>query len=87
MSRPDFGPYQVEESVKEQAMQEFEDTWLDYTSPTAAAVDVARRFDVGKTTLVDWLRADDRWPTQRVTSLEREIMRLRGMVRELGGHP
>lgn len=87
MSRPDFGPYQVEESVKEQAMQEFEDTWLDYTSPTAAAVDVARRFDVGKTTLVDWLRAADRWPTQRVTSLEREIMRLRGMVRELGGHP
>lgn len=87
MSRPDFGPYQVEASVKEQAMQEFDDTWLDFTSPTAAAVHVARRFDVGKTTLVDWLRAADRWPTQRVASLEREIMRLRGIVKELGGHP
>ncbi|MGP6175490.1 hypothetical protein [Corynebacterium sp. A21] len=68
-------------------MKEFEDTWLDYTSPTAAAVDVARRFDVGKTTLVDWLRAADRWPTQRAASLQREVMRLRDMVRELGGQP
>lgn len=87
MSRPDFGPYQVDESVKEQAMQEFDDTWLDYTSPTAAAVDVARRWGVGKTTLVDWLRSAERWPTQRAASLQREVMRLRERVRELGGCP
>lgn len=82
-----FGPYQVDAEVKEQAMQEFENSWLNYTSPTAAAVDVARRWEVGKTTLVDWLRSADRWPTQRTASLQREVMRLRAMVRELGGHP
>lgn len=87
MNRPTFGPYQVEASIKEQAMDEFEDTWLDYTSPTAAAVDVARRWGVGKTTLVDWLRSAERWPTQRAASLQREVIRLREMVRELGGRP
>lgn len=87
MNRPNFGPYQVETFIKEQAMDEFEDTWLDYTSPTAAAVDVARRWGVGKTTLVDWLRSAERWPTQRAASLQREVIRLREMVRELGGRP
>lgn len=87
MNRPTFGPYQVEASIKEQAMDEFEDTWLNYTSPTAAAVDVARRWGVGKTTLVDWLRSAERWPTQRAASLQREVIRLREMVKELGGRP
>lgn len=87
MTRPHFGPYQVETSIREQVMQEFEDNWSSYTSPTAAAVDVARRWGVGKTTLVDWLRSEERWPTQRTASLQREILRLRKMVRELGGKP
>lgn len=82
-----FGPYQVEASVKEDAMDEFEGTWVDYTSPTAAAIAVAKKWGVGKTTLVDWLRDADRWPTQRTAAYQREILRLRKQVIELGGDP
>ena len=82
-----FGPYQFDASRKEQAMDEFEETWADYTSPTAAAIAVARTRGIGKTTLVDWLRAEDRWPTQRTAAYEREIARLRKRIVELGGDP
>lgn len=82
MTTPDsFAPTQVDVSIKEQAMAEFDTTWADYNSATAAATDIALRFGIGKTTLVDWLRTEDRWPAtaRRLTSLERENARLRRM--------
>lgn len=82
-----FGPYQVEASVKENAMDEFDRTWVDYTSPTSAAIAVAKKWGIGKTTLVDWLRHADQWPAQRTASYQREILRLRKQIRELGGDP
>jgi hypothetical protein len=86
MSSPEsFAPVQVDAVIKDKAMAEFEDTWADYNSATAAAIDIASRYGIGKTTLVDWLRVEDRWPAtaRRLTALERENARLRRINEQL----
>ena len=72
--------------MRERALEEFAQTWKDYSSPTEAARSIARSMGVGKTTLVDWARADGIWPTTRATrvlALEKEIRRLRAALGEV----
>lgn len=67
-------------ALRERAVAEFAESWESFPSPTAAAVAIARRLSVGKTTLVDWAREDGVWPTTRATrvlALEAEIRMLR----------
>ncbi|MGO3084468.1 hypothetical protein [Ancrocorticia populi] len=86
MTTPEnFVPTHVNSEAKAKAIAEFEQNWLDYNSATAAAIDIAQRWGMGKTTLVDWLRAEGKWPAtaQRLSSLERENARLRRVNEQL----
>lgn len=70
----------VPEEVKRAALDEFAATWITYSSASSAAVSIASRFGVGKTTLIDWARAEGTWPRTRpsvAAKLEEENRRLR----------
>lgn len=64
--------------IREAAIRQFMATWQDYPTVSAAVVEVAQMHEVGRTTLQEWLMADDLWPSprRRVVWLEREIARL-----------
>lgn len=58
----------VSAEIRAQAIAEFVATWLQYSSPSQAALVIAQKHDVGRTTLAGWLRADGLWPYTRVAA-------------------
>lgn len=70
----------VPDEVREAALSEFVSTWVTYPSATAAAQAISARFGVGRTTLVDWAKAQGTWPRTRASvagQLEAENKALR----------
>lgn len=70
----------IPDEIKTAALEEFAATWTTYSSASSAAVAIAHRFGVGKTTLIDWARETGVWPRTRpsvAAKLEEENRRLR----------
>lgn len=77
------------DSVREGALAQFIETWQEYPSPSAAAAAIAREWDIGRTTLSQWLRDEGRWPHTRVAAnlrLAAENEALRKELNRLKGH-
>jgi len=51
-----------DESTKRQAMAEFEETWKEYSSASAAAKAIAKDWGMGRTTLTEWLQEENLCP-------------------------
>ena len=69
-----------DESTKRQAMAEFEETWKEYSSASAAAKAIAKDWGMGRTTLTEWLQEENLWPSptvKQIQHLQREINRLK----------
>lgn len=69
-----------DETTKRQAMAEFEETWQEYSSASAAAKAIAKDWGMGRTTLTEWLQEENLWPSptvKQVQHLQREITRLK----------
>lgn len=68
------------EVTRRRVMEEFEQTWRTYSSPTRAAHEIGRKHGVSKTTVFDWMRDEGKWPTtraSRVLELEAQLMALK----------
>lgn len=68
-----------DESVRRKAIEEFQETWQEYSSASAAAKAIAKVWGMGRTTLTEWLQEENLWPSatvKQVQELQREIKRL-----------
>lgn len=66
--------------IKDAAMREFLRTWRDYSAPSAASREVAKKHGIGRTTLEGWMRQSGQWPVLRAAEslrLQEENRRLR----------
>ncbi|TVS26982.1 hypothetical protein EKI59_09770 [Corynebacterium sanguinis] len=77
------------EEVREGAMGDFEENWHRFSSPSAAAREIAAVWGVGRTTLTEWLQSEGRWPRATLAEVRRSRMladenrRLRAMLDRL----
>ncbi|MDY3128145.1 MAG: hypothetical protein SOW59_08510 [Corynebacterium sp.] len=70
----------VPEDIKTAALDQFAQTWTSYSSASNAAMSIATLYGIGKTTLIEWARAEGIWPRTRASvaaQLEQENRRLR----------
>lgn len=47
-----------DDSVRRQAITEFQETWQEYSSASAAAKAIAKDWGMGRTTLTEWLQEE-----------------------------
>ena len=89
MTRPRGVASQCEPSIREGAMEDFDAHWRKYSSPSAAAKMIGRKWGIGRTTLTEWLQDEGRWPratlaqVRQLKQLEEENDRLKKQLAEL----
>lgn len=78
-----------DEEVRAGAMAQFEEEWHLFTSPSAAARQIAAEWEIGRTTLTQWLQEEGRWPRPTLNEVRqnrvllKQVQTLRERVREL----
>lgn len=70
----------IDDSIRQNAIEEFQHTWQEYSSASAAAKAIAVTWGIGRTTLTEWLQDENLWPSatiKQVQRLQREVQRLK----------
>lgn len=78
-----INPHSAE--IRQGAIDEFSSTWHDYTSPSAAIKAIAEKWDVGRTTLTEWVQDEGVWPRPTMSQLrhlQAENRRLKALLNQ-----
>lgn len=73
-------------AVRDGALKEFEASWRQYSSPTAAVKAIAMTWGIGRTTLTEWVHDAGKWPQATIAQirrLEMENLALRRQIETL----